>query len=338
MRVYVRGLLGEAARKNGWTLAEAAGDPGPERMQRLLNFYAWDDGGVRDDLCVAIAEALGDARDGVLIVGETSFVKKGNKSAGVARHYSGAAGRLENAQIGVFLAYASPRGRTLIDRELHLPAEWTSDRERCRSAGISDDVSYATKPVLAQRMIDRAVRARVPFGWVTGDEGYGDDSGLRTWLEAKDIAHVLAVPTNDVIASKHMRTIGSKQATPDAAWVRVKGAPWYDWTVVDVRPLRRRGRVHWVLARRSINEPVDIACYVCFGPADTTVAELARVAESRWAMEECFRTAKNQAGLHQYQVRGYQAWYRHITLSMVAAAFLAITRDDTWNVNVHSGR
>jgi SRSO17 transposase len=157
-------------------------------------------------------------------------------------------------------------------------------------------------------------------------------------LEAKDIAHVLAVPTNDVIASKHMRTIGSKQATPDAAWVRVKGAPWYDWTVVDVRPLRRRGRVHWVLARRSISEPVDIACYVCFGPADTTVAELARVAESRWAMEECFRTAKNQAGLHQYQVRGYQAWYRHITLSMVAAAFLAITRDDTWNVNVHSGR
>ena len=326
MRIYVRGLLSESQRKNGWTLAEAAGDPGPERMQRLLNFYAWDSDGVRDDLRAAVVEALEDASDGVLIVGETSFLKKGNKSAGVARQYSGTAGRLENAQIGVFLAYASRRGQAFIDRDLHLPAEWTGDRQRCRSAGIEDAVTYATKPVLAQRMIARAVRARVSFGWVTGDEAYGDDSGLRIWLEAKDIAHVFAVPTDNVIAPKHRRTVG---------WVRVtgsdgrRGARSYDWTVVDVRPVRRRDWRHWLLARRSISEPNEIASYVCFGPSGTTVAELARVAECRWAIEQCFLIARNETGLGNYQVRSYQVWYRHITLSMVAAGFLAITRDRT---------
>jgi SRSO17 transposase len=182
-------------------------------------------------------------------------------------------------------AYASRRGQALIDRDLHLPAEWTGDRQRCRSAGIEDAVTYATKPVLAQRMIDRAVRARVSFGWVTGDEAYGDDSGLRIWLEAKDIAHVFAVPTDNVIAPKHRRTVG---------WVRVtgsdgrRGARSYDWTVVDVRPVRRGDWRHWLLARRSISEPNEIASYVGFGPSETTVAELARVAECRWAIEQCF--------------------------------------------------
>ena len=321
MRFYVRGLLGDAQRKNGWTLAEAAGDPGPERMQRLLNLYAWDCDGVRDDLRATVAEALGDARDGLLIVGDTSFPKKGNRSAGVARNYSGAAGRLENAQIGVFMAYASRRGRALIDRELHLPMEWTSDRDRCRNAGIGDEVKNATKPVLARQMIDRAVRARVPFGWVTGGENYGHDSGLRMWLEAKDIAHVLAVGTNELTASIDTRKVAGKYAIAGIA---------YDLTVVDVRPLRQRGRDRWLLARRTISEPAEIACYACFGPSGTTVAELARVAESRWTIEECLRTAKNETGLGHYQARGYEAWYRHITLSMVAAAFLAITRDQTW--------
>ncbi|WP_435876317.1 IS701 family transposase, partial [Saccharopolyspora shandongensis] len=172
MRCCVRGLLGEVERKNGWTLAEDAGDAGPEGMQRLLNFYAWDTDGVRDDVRAAVVEQIGDAEHGVLIVDETGFLKKGTKSAGVARQYSGTAGRIENSQIGVFLAYASAHGRALIDRELYLPKEWTSDRERCRAAGIDDEVKFATKPVLAQRMISRAVEAGVPFGWVTGDEAY----------------------------------------------------------------------------------------------------------------------------------------------------------------------
>lgn len=179
MRSYLRGLLGEAERKNGWTLAEGAGDAGPERMQRLLNFYAWDTDGVRDDVRDVVVECLGDADRGVLIVDETGFLKKGVRSAGVARQYSGTAGRIENSQIGVFLAYASEHGRALIDRELYLPKEWVTDRERCRAAGISDEVEFATKQVLAQRMIERALDAHVPFGWVTADEAYGQDTKFR---------------------------------------------------------------------------------------------------------------------------------------------------------------
>jgi SRSO17 transposase len=336
MRAYVRGLLSEAERKNGWTLAETAGEAGPERMQRLLNFYAWDTDGVRDDVRTAIVEALGDADQGVLVVDETGFVKKGTKSAGVARQYSGTAGRIENSQIGVFLAYASPRGRALIDRELYLPKEWTDDRERCRQAGIGDEVGFATKPVLARRMIARAVDAGVPFGWVTGDEAYGSDTKLRLWLESMDIAHVVAVPKNAMVVSMQLTKVRADRVIaelPARAWGRLScgdgahGQRIYDWAVVDIRPLRDPAQGHWLLARRSISDPTEIAYYVCFGPADTTIGELIRVAGSRWAIEESFQTAKNETGLDHYQVRGYRAWYRHITLAMVAAAFLVITRD-----------
>ncbi|WP_373418896.1 IS701 family transposase [Rhodococcus opacus] len=180
------------SRKNGWTLAEAAGDAGPEGMQRLLNFYSWDCEGLRDDVREVVVETIGDADKGVLIVDETGFLKKGTRSAGVARQYSGTAGRIENSQIGVFLAYASDRGRALIDRELYLPKAWTEDRERCRAAGIGDEVAFATKPELAQTMIERALDAGVPFGWFTGDEAYGQVGRLRMWLESRGVAHVLA--------------------------------------------------------------------------------------------------------------------------------------------------
>ncbi len=336
MRFYVRGLLSEAERKNGWTLAEAAGDAGPERMQRLLNFYAWDTDGVRDEVCAAVVEAIGDAEHGVLIVDETGFLKKGIRSAGVARQYSGTAGRIENAQVGVFLAYASSRGRALIDRELYLPKEWTEDRQRCAQAGIPDTVSFATKPVLAQKMIERAVAAGVPFGWLTGDEAYGQDTKLRMWLELNDIAHVLAVPCNAMVVSGRLLKDRVDRLIADidpACWQRLScgegahGQRVYDWAVVPIRPLRRPGWGHWLLSRRSLSDPTKLAYYVCFGPADTTVDELVRVAGSRWAIEECFQTAKNETGLDHYQVRGYEPWYRHITLSMLAAAFLVITRD-----------
>ncbi len=191
---YLRGLLAEVERKNGWTLAEMAGETGPQGMQRLLNFYAWDADGVRDDVRAAVVEVLADAERGVLIADETGFVKKGTKSAGVARQYSGTAGRIENSQIGVFLAYASDHGRALIDRELYLPKEWTTDPERCATAGVPDDVGFATKPELAQLMLQRALAAKIPFAWFTADEAYGQVGELRLWLEEHDIAHVLAVP------------------------------------------------------------------------------------------------------------------------------------------------
>jgi SRSO17 transposase len=336
MRAYVRGLLSEAERKNGWTLAEVAGEAGPERMQRLLNFYAWDTDGVRDDVRAAVVEVLGDSEHGVLIVDETGFVKKGTKSAGVARQYSGTAGRIENSQIGVFLAYASSRGRALVDRELYLPKEWTDDRGRCRQAGIDDEVRFATKPVLARNMISRTVEAGVPFGWVTGDEAYGSDTKLRMWLESMDIAHVMAVAKNAMVVSMQMTKVRVDRLVdevPAQAWERLscgdgaRGQRIYDWAAIDIRPLRRPDWGHWLLARRSISDPTEIAYYVCFGPADTAISELVRVAGSRWAIEETFQTAKNETGLDHYQVRSYQSWYRHITLSMVAAAFLVITRD-----------
>lgn len=335
MRWYVKGLLSEVERKNGWTLAEAAGDAGPESMQRLLNFYAWDTDGLRDDVCSAVVEHIGDADQGVLIVDETGFLKKGTKSAGVGRQYSGTAGRIENSQIGVFLAYASPRGRALIDRELYLPKDWTGDRERCRAAGIGDEVGFATKQVLARRMIERAVEADVPFGWVTADELYGQDTKFRLWLETADIPHVVAVPKSAMVVSTELTKVRVHRVVAElaeSAWHRlscgdgVRGPRASDWAAVEIRPLRRQGWGHWLLARRSVTDPTDIAYYVCFGPAETSLAELVRIAGSRWAIEECFQTAKNETGLDHYQVRSYQAWYRHITLSMTALAFLVITR------------
>lgn len=335
MRSYVRGLLSETERKNGWTLAETAGDVGPERMQRLLNFYAWDADAVRDDVRDAVVECLGDPDRGVLIVDETGFLKKGIKSAGVARQYSGTAGRIENSQIGVFLAYASQDGRALIDRELYLPKEWTIDRERCRDAGIGDEVEFATKQVLAQRMIQRALAANVPFGWVTADELYGQDTKFRLWLEGQGVAHVVAVPKNAMVVSMELSKVRVNRVVADLddeCWQRLscgdgaRGPRVSDWAAVDIRPLRDPNYGHWLLARRSIADPTGIAYYVCFGPADTPLEELVRVAGARWAIEECFQTTKNEAGLDHYQVRGYPAWYRHITLSMAAAAFLVVLR------------
>lgn len=336
MAAYLRGLLAEVERKNGWTLAETVGEAGPQGMQRLLNFYAWDADGVRDDVRDAVVEALADAERGVLIADETGFVKKGTKSAGVARQYSGTAGRIENSQIGVFLAYASDRGRALIDRELYLPKEWIADRDRCAAAGIPGDVGFATKPELAQLMVERALAARIPFAWFTADEAYGQVGRLRLWLEEHDIAHVLAVPKSQMVISMDLRQRRAHAVIADVeptAWQRlscgdgVHGQRIYDWAAVNIRPLRRPDVGHWLLARRSVSDPTEIAYYICFGPAGTDLRELVRVAGSRWAIEESFQTAKNETGLDHYQVRRYEAWYRHITLSMAAAAFLVLTRD-----------
>jgi SRSO17 transposase len=338
MAVYLRGLLSEAERKNGWTLAEAAGDGGPQGMQRLLNFYAWDADGVRDDVRAVVAQAVGDAERGVLIVDEMGFVKKGTKSAGVARQYSGTAGRIENSQVGVFAAYVSPQGRGLIDRELYIPKDWFTDRDRCRAAGIPDERNFQTKPELARGMIARALEADLPFGWVTADEAYGQVGRLRSWLEEHDLAHVLAVPKSQMVISMDLRQRRAHAVIAELAetdWKRLScgngahGQRLYDWAAIDIRPWREPDRGYWLLARRSITDPDEMAYYLCYGPADTDLTELVRVAGARWAIEECFQTAKNETGLDHYQVRRYQAWYRHITLAMAAAAFLVITRETT---------
>jgi SRSO17 transposase len=200
VREYLAGLVAGLERKNGWTLAERAGEVSPDGMQRLLRHADWDTRDVRDDVRDYVIEQLGE-RDGVLIADETGFIKKGTRSAGVQRQYSGTAGRTENCQIGVFLAYASSHGHTLIDRELYLPRSWTEDRDRCRAAGIPDDVAFATKPQLAQQMLARAIDAGVPFAWFTADEVYGQAKYLHAWLEDRDVSYVLAIKRNDTLTT-----------------------------------------------------------------------------------------------------------------------------------------
>ena len=336
--VYLRGLLSAVERKNGWTLSEQAGDSTPDAMQRLLNHADWDADAVRDDLRDYVVEHLGDER-AVLVVDETGFLKKGTKSAGVARQYSGTAGRIENSQIGVFLAYAAPAGRTFIDRELYLPKAWTADRDRCAEAGIGPDVEFATKPELALAMLNRTLDAGVPAGWVAGDEVYGQHSGLRLALEERGMAYVLAVPVNQhVIATiggrpADRRVDALSAAVPETDWRRLsagagaKGLRLYDWVRVPIRPLSEPDR-YWLLVRRSLTDG-ELAHYLCFCPPTASLADLVDVAGRRWAIEESFQTAKGEVGLDQYQVRRYDAWYRHITLACLAHAFLTATRAAT---------
>jgi SRSO17 transposase len=334
VREYLSGLVAGLERKNGWTLAERAGEVSPDGMQRLLRHADWDTREVRDDVRDYVIEQLGDP-GGVLIADETGFIKKGTRSAGVQRQYSGTAGRTENCQVGAFLAYASAHGHALIDRELYIPRSWTEARDRCRVAGIPDDVAFATKPQLAQAMLARAIEAGVPFAWFTGDEVYGQAKYLHGWLEDRDVSYVLAIKRNDTLTTPdgEKRADALIAAVPAGAWQQLSagagahGPREYDWARVPVRTSAwRPGRGHWLLARRSLSDPADIAYYACYGPRRSPLVDLAWTAGSRWHIEECFQQAKNEAGLDHYQVRSWRAWYAHITLSMLALAWLAASR------------
>ena len=334
---YLRGLLSPVERKNGWQLAERAGDATPDGVQRLLYNYRWDADLVRDDLKSYVAEHLADT-GAVLAVDETGFLKKGDKSVGVQRQYSGTAGRIENCQVGVFLAYASVSGRTLLDRELYLPQVWADDWERRREAGVPESVGFRTKPQLARLMLERAVESGIPFAWVAGDEVYGGGRNLQLWLERRCVPHVLAIKRSEKLwaltdrGPRQVRADRLASGVEECAWVRCnagdgsKGPRIYDWATVDIRPLREPGQGYWLLVRRSLANPGELAYYVCYGPAGTSLEELARVAGTRWAIEECFEEAKGQVGLDQYEVRRWDGWYRHITLAMLAHAYLSVTR------------
>lgn len=331
---YLQGLIAPLEKKNGWTLAEQVGQLRPDGVQRLLNLSDWDENAVRDDVRDFVVETIGSP-NGVLICDDTGFLKKGTKSAGVQRQYSGTAGRTENCQIGTFLAYASARGRALIDRELYLPASWTDDRDRCRAAGIDDEVGFATKNEHFRRMLQRAIDAGVPFAWVTADEAYGQVKHTRVWLEGRKVAYVLATKVNDTVVTTgwaETRVDDLIAALPRQRWKRLSGGPGahgervYDWARVAIRPCWEDGFGHWVLARRSVADPTEIAYYVCYGPVSSRLKDLVKVAAARWAVEECFQTAKGECGLDHYQVRLYRAWYRHITLSMAALAYLTAIR------------
>jgi SRSO17 transposase len=335
VRAYLRGLLSPLERKNGWQLAEHAGEATPDGMQHLLARAAWDADQVRDDLRSYVVEHLGDPQ-AVRVVDETGFLKKGTKSVGVQRQYSGTAGRIENCQIGVFLAYASPQGRTFLDRELSLPKEWAADEARRTEGAIPSEIEFLTKPQLARAMLERALAAGVPAAWVTGDEVYGGDRRLRVWLEERHLAHVLALKrTEPLWSTRTGREVAAATLAaelPAEQWERwsagdgAKGPRVYDWARVPIRPLREPGGEHWLLVRRSLSDPTDLAYYVCFSPRGTALAELVRVAGSRWAIEESFESAKGEVGLDHYEVRRWPGWYRHITLALLAHAYLTVTR------------
>ena len=338
VRAYLVGLLSPIERKNGWQLAEQAGESTPTGMQRVLSGAHWDAEAVRDDLRRYVVAHLGDPA-AVLVVDETGFLKKGAKSVGVQRQYSGTAGRIENCQIGVFLAYASRHGHAFLDRALYLPQEWAADAARRAEAGIPADVSFQTKPELAQQMLARALAAGVPAAWVTGDEVYGGARRLRLWLEAAHQPFVLAIKRTEPLWVLTDREPLDQPAThlaaavPPEAWTRLsagdgaKGPRWYDWARVAIRPLREPGWEHWLLVRRSLTDPADVAYSVCFAPAGTALAELVGVAGRRWTIETCLEEAKGEVGLDQYEVRKWTGWYRHITLALFAHAILAVIRD-----------
>ena len=336
-RRYLAGLLAPVQRRNAWQLAEHLGELTPDGVQRLLNTAQWDADQVRDDLRAYVVEHLGDP-DAVLVLDETGFLKKGPKSAGVQRQYSGTAGRIENCQIGVFLAYATAQGRTFLDRELYLPQEWAKDGARRAEAGVPPEVEFATKPHLGQRMLQRAREAGVPAGWVTGDAVYGNDRKLRLWLEEQGQPFVLEVACKEALWSwqehgpKQVRADLLLEQIPAAGWERLsagwgaKGPRLYDWARVRLFRPDWAGWEHWLLVRRSIAQPEESAFYVVFAPAGTGLTELVRVAGSRWAIEECLESAKGEVGLDQYEARKWDGWYRFITLALLAHAYLTVLR------------
>jgi SRSO17 transposase len=330
---YVRGLLGDAERKNGWQLAEHLGDATPDGVQHLLARADWDADAVRDELIGYAREHLGDA-SGVLIVDETGFLKKGTKSCGVARQYSGTAGRIENCQVGVFLGYATRHGRALLDRALYLPKEWSEDAARRAEAGVPKGVRFATKLVLAKRMVERAVAAGVPARWVTADAVYGSDYGFRSALEGLGLGYVVGVRTDYAVWAgfQQVRAKALLAEVPADAWHRLscgdgaKGPRRYDWAVTRTNCPEPETYARWLLIRRNVSDPEDVAYFACGGPPETTLHELVRIAGTRWAIEECFELGKGDCGLDEYEARSWAGWHRHVTLSLWALAVVAVLR------------
>ena len=331
-RAYLRGLLGAVERKNGWQLAEAAGEATPYGMQRLLAGSGWAADAARDELRAYVVERLGDAT-GVLILDETGFLKKGTRSAGVARQYSGTAGRTENCQVGVFLAYAAPAGCAFLDRALYLPGEWAGDADRRAGAGIPDEVAFATKGEQARQMLARAFAAGVPAAWVLGDTVYGGDD-LRRWLEGQGRRYALAVAATHGIWTRgaQVEARALADALPAEAWVRAsagegsQGPRWYDWACFALPYEAADGWAHWLLVRRSLRDPAERAYYRVHAPADTAPGAMVRAAGGRWRIETAIEEAKGLAGLADYEVRRWEGWHRHVTLALLAHAALVAAR------------
>jgi SRSO17 transposase len=333
---YLQGLMSQIPRKNGWQVAEEMGEATPYGMQHLLDRAKWDCDGVRDKLRTYVGETLADSK-GVVVIDETGFLKKGGKSVGVQRQYSGTAGRIENCQVGVFLSYASARGHTLLDRELYLPKSWTDDLERCREADVPASVTFATKPELAQRMPERTLDSGLSVAWVTGDTIYGSSQKLRAALEARKQAYALAVPCKEYVEVQGIRRrvdqVARDLARGDwqelSAGTGSKGPRLFAWARIGLAAPEIGGWQRWLLIRRSLDEganPAEMAYVLIFAPTGTSLEEMVEAVGARWTVEQCFEEAKGEVGLDEYEARSWQGWYRHVTLSMLALAFLTALR------------
>jgi SRSO17 transposase len=331
---FIDGLLSGIARKTGWQLAEQAGLDRPYRIQSLLGRSGWDADALRDKVREEVVASLGDPA-GVLVVDETGFLKKGTHSVGVSRQYSGTAGRIENCQVGVFLAYASPRGQALIDRRLYLPEAWASDTARRAKVGVPAAVTFAPKTEIARTLVAAALDAGAPCAWVLADALYGSDSGLRRMLEERRQPYVLAVRSNQMLrffTAEGLRQTGPAELADEldadawsthAAGEGTKGLRLYDWARIPLPWTVDEGFERWVLIRRSRTKPQERAYYLVFAPSATSLAELAGAGGLRWTIEECFQRGKEELGLDHCEARSWHGWHRHMSLCMVAAAFLA---------------
>jgi len=361
-RKYLRGLLAPVERKNGWQLAEVVGDESPDRMQRLLYQVNWDPDAARDRLEDFVIENFADP-EGIGVLDETGFIKKGKSSVGVQRQYTGTAGKVENSQVGVFLTYATPKGHVFLDRKLFLPELWANDPERRTKAGVPDSIAFQSKPQQAIAMLEHAWKGVVPMKWVTGDEVYGNSPQLREAIETSGRWYVLAVASTievwtdaPCVEAPGEKTGGRRRTKPrlcpDAApsrtvasfvaewlseqWERLsvaegeKGLRVYDWAMARVIEKRDElpGSEVWLLARRSVSNPEEIAYYLAFAPVDIALQKLAEVASTRYTVEQCFEEGKGETGLDHYEGRQYLSWYRHITLSMMAHAWLSSIRSE----------
>jgi len=333
---YLHGLLSCVERKNGWQIAEEAGEVTPYGIQHLLDRATWDCDALRDEIRASVHETLTDPH-AVLVIDETGFLKKGSKSVGVQRQYSGTAGRIENCQVGVFLSYASSHGHTLLDRELYLPKSWADDQERCREAHVPPQVTFASKPELARRMLERTLDSGLPVAWVTGDTVYGSVQQLRFTLETRKQAYALAVACKE-----HVDIEGTRRRVDQVAhglakgeWqelsagVGSKGPRLFMWARIELTAPETSGWQRWLMVRRSLDEgvkPAEMAYVLIFAPTGTSLEEMVEAFGARWTVEQCFEEAKGEVGLDEYEVRSWQGWYRHITLSMLALAFLTALR------------
>lgn len=333
---YLRGLLSPVERKNGWQLAELLGHTAPHRVQHLLDRAVWDDALVRSDLRTYVLENLSD-QEAVLVVDESGFIKKGQHSCGVKRQYCGTAGRVENCQVGVFVGYASPQGHTLLDAALYLPEEWANDPQRRKQAKVPDHVEFATKPQLAKQMLLAALEAGVLAAFVTGDSVYGNDAPLRASLQNRRQAYVLAIKSDLRVCFEggfiRAQTLAKRLSA--CAWQTLsagegaKGERLFDWAYLPLDAPEQEGFAYALLVRRSLSEPSELAYYVVFAPTPTPLVTLVGVAGRRWTIEVCFESAKGEVGLDEYEVRSWHGWHRHISLAMLAHAFLTVVRKES---------